>query len=130
MSPDFLQSIDRAPDASVVVRESGTILFANRQVGHLFGYAPGELHGQSIELLMPERFRLMHIGHRLHFTDDRRTRPMGAGRELFALCKDGSERPVEISLSPVQRGLETLVVAVIRDLTTDRRGSRSALDVN
>jgi protein-histidine pros-kinase len=113
--PAFLQSIDCAPDASVVVGESGTILFANQRAGHLLGYAPGELHGQSIELLMPERFRLLHIGHRLRFTDDRRTRPMGAGYELLALCKDGSERAVEISLSPVQRGLETLVVAVIRD---------------
>jgi PAS domain S-box-containing protein len=114
---DFLQSIDCAPDASVVVGESGTILFANRQITHRFGYAPGELHGQSIELLMPERFRLPHIGHRLRFTDDRRTRAMGAGRELFLLCKDGTERLVEISLSPMQRGLETLVVAVIRDVT-------------
>jgi PAS domain S-box-containing protein len=113
--PAFLQSIDCAPDASVVVGESGTILFANQRAGHLFGYAPGELHGQSIELLMPERFRLLHIGHRLHFTDDRRTRPMGAGHELFALCKDGSERRVEIGLTPVQRGLETVVVAVIRE---------------
>ena len=114
---DFLKNIDCAPDASVVISESGTIQFANQQVRQLLGYASGELHGQSVELLMPERFRLPHIGHRLRFTDDRRTRPMGAGRELFALCKDGSERPVQISLSPVLRGLETLVVAVIRDVS-------------
>src|SRR2546423_1134672 len=112
--PDLLQRIDCAPDASVVVGESGTILFANPQVGRLFGYDSGELHGRSIELLMPERFRLSHIGHRLLFTDDRRSRPMGHGRKLVALCKDGSERLVQISLSPVQRGLETLVVTVIR----------------
>lgn len=115
--PELLQSIDCAPDASVVVGESGTILFANRLVGHLFGYAPGELHGLSIELLMPVRFRLPHISHRLRFTDHRRTRPMGTGLGLLALCKDGSERPVQISLSSVQRGLETLVVAIIRDAT-------------
>ena len=114
---ELLQSIDCAPDALVVVCESGTIRFANQQVKRLLGYAPNELHGQSVELLMPERFRLPHISHRLRFTDDRRTRPMGAGLKLLALCKDGSERPVEISLSPVQRGLETLVVAVIRDMT-------------
>jgi PAS domain S-box-containing protein len=112
---EFSRSIDSSPDAAVVIGESGTILFANRQVAHLLGYAAGELHGQSIELLMPERFRLPHIGHRLLFTDDRRTRPMGDGRKLFALCKDGSERTVKISLSPIQRGLETLVVAIIRD---------------
>jgi PAS domain S-box-containing protein len=114
---EFSRSIDSAPDAAVIIGESGTILFANRQVEDLLGYSAGELHGQSVELLMPERFRLPHIGHRLHFTDDRRTRPMGAGRKLFALCKDGSERAVKISLSPIQRGLETLVVAVFCDVT-------------
>jgi PAS domain S-box-containing protein len=117
LSPELVQRIDGVPDASVVVGESGMILFANREVGHLFGYAPGELHGLSIELLMPLRFRLPHIAHRLRFTDARRTRPMGTGLVLFALCKDGSERAVEISLSPLQRGLETLVVAIIRDVT-------------
>src|SRR6186713_801274 len=114
---EFWRGIDRAPDAAVIAGESGTILFANRQVADLLGYAPGELHGQSIELLMPDRFRLPHIGHRLRFTDDRRTRSMGTGRKLFALCKDGSERAVKISLSPIQRGLETLMVAVIREVT-------------
>jgi PAS domain S-box-containing protein len=122
LSPEFLQGIDCAPDASVVVGESGTILYANQQVTQLLGYSLGEIYGQSVELLMPERFRLSHIGHRLRFTDDRRTRPLGAGRQLFVLCKDGSERPVEISLSPVQRGLETLVVAVIRDVTERAAG--------
>lgn len=57
-------------------------------------YAAGELRGLKVELLIPERFRLAHIGHRLRFTDDRRTRSMGAGLALCALCKDGSERPV------------------------------------
>ena len=77
-------------------------------------YNAGELQGLSIELLMPNRYRLAHIGHRLRFTDDRRTRPMGAGLELFALCKDGCEQRVEVSLRPAQRGLETLIVATIR----------------
>ncbi len=115
VTSEFLKGLDCAPDAVVVVSESGTILYANPRVGHLLGYAGGELHGQSVELLLPERFRMRHIVHRLHFTDDRRTRPMGAGLELFALCKDGTERPAEISLSPARRGLETVVVAVIRD---------------
>jgi PAS domain S-box-containing protein len=112
---EFLQAIDCMSDASVLVGESGTILYANQQVRQLLGYTPDELHGRNVELIMPVRFRLSHIGQRLRFTDDRRTRPMGGGRELFALCKDGSERPVEISLSPVRYGLETLVVAVIRN---------------
>ncbi len=118
LSPEleFLESIGEraAPDAVVIVDESGTILFANPQLSHLFGYAPGELHGQTLELLLPQRFRLPHIGHRLRFSDDRRTRPMGAGRGLSILRKDGSECSVQIGLRPVQRGLKTLVVAVIR----------------
>jgi PAS domain S-box-containing protein len=116
---ELSRTIECTADAAVIVRESGTILSANRHVGRLLGYATGELPGQSIELLIPERFRLLHIGHRLLFTDDRRVRPMGAARTLFVLCKDGSERAVKISLSPIQRGLETLVVAVIR-VVTDR----------
>jgi protein-histidine pros-kinase len=77
-------------------------------------YAEGELHGLIVELLLPERHRLAHIGHRLRFTDDRRTRRMGAGLELSALCKDGSECRVDVSLNAVQRGLEILVVVAIQ----------------
>lgn len=103
----------QAADATLIVAESGKILFANDRACHLLQYAAGELHGQSLELLIPERYRLAHIGHRLRFTDDLRTRPMGAGLELFALCKDGSECRVDVSLRPVQRGLATLIVATI-----------------
>lgn len=111
--PPELESLLAQVDAALVVDESGTILFATDQVCQLLKYAPGELHGLTVEVLLPERFRLAHIGHRLRFTDERRTRPMGAGLELVALCKDGSERAVDISLNPVQRGLETLIVAGI-----------------
>ncbi|MBS0420985.1 MAG: PAS domain-containing protein [Proteobacteria bacterium] len=103
----------QAADAALIVNESGTVLFASDHACQALKYAPGELHGQSVELLIPERFRLAHIGHRLRFTDDRRTRPMGAGLQLFALCKDGSECRVDVSLNPVQRGLETLIVVTI-----------------
>ena len=101
-------------EAALVVRESGNILFATDQACRLLKYAPGELQGQPLELLVPPRLRLAHIGHRLRFTDDRRTRAMGAGLELFALCKDGSERRVDVSLKPVQHGLETLIIATIQ----------------
>jgi len=101
-------------DAALVVDESGTVLFASEQACVVLEYAPGELHGQRIEHLIPDRYRLAHIGHRLRFTDDRRTRSMGAGLELLALRKDGSELRVDVALSPVQRGLETLIVATIR----------------
>ena len=81
---------------------------------HVLKHAAGELHGRSIEFLIPHRYRLAHIGHRLRFTDDRRTRPMGAGLELVALCKDGSERRVDLGLKTLPRGLETLVVATMK----------------
>jgi len=111
--PPLLRSaLEAEQRAAMVVDEFGTILFANPQACLLLGYIPGELDGQSTELLLPERFRLAHIGHRLRFTDEHRTRPMGHGQGLVARCKDGSERRMQISLSPVQHGLETLIVAV------------------
>jgi len=116
----ILESVSaRAGEATLVVDESGTVLFASDQACRLLKYAAGELHGQSVELLIPQRFRLAHIGHRLRFTDDRRTRRMGAGLALLALCKDDSELPVDISLNPVQRGLETLTVLVIQLRNSD-----------
>ena len=121
-SPTTLESVlAHAADAALVVDESGIVLFASDQACHLLKYAAGELHGQSVELLIPGRYRLAHIGHRLRFTDDRCTRPMGAGLELFALCKDGSELRVDVSLNPVQRGLETLIVATIQVRESDFR---------
>ena len=102
-----------AAEATLVVDESGAILFATDEACHLLKYSQGELCGQTVELLIPSRFRLAHIGHRLCFTDARRTRPMGAGLALFALCKDGSELSVELSLTPIQRGLENLTVVGI-----------------
>lgn len=112
---ELLQRVlDCTPDAVLIVDESGAIVIANRQACDLLGYAPSELRGQSIEMLMPERFRLTHIGHRILFADDRRARPMGAGRPFVARCKDGSELGVGISLGSFRHGLETLIVAAIR----------------
>ena len=117
LSPEFLHSVlECEPEhALVIVSESGTILFANQPMSDLSGYTLGELHGKPVELLMPKRLRLPHVGHRLRFTDDPRTRPMGNGHALFVCCKDGSERSVEIGLCPLRRGLEMLLVAVIRE---------------
>ncbi len=114
-SPATLERVlARTADAALIVDEAGTVLLANDRACQVLKYAPGELHGESLELLIPERFRLAHIGHRLRLMDDRRTRPMGADLELFALCKDGSECRVDVSLDPVLRGLKTLVVATIK----------------
>jgi protein-histidine pros-kinase len=108
-------------DAALVVDESGTVLLASDQACLVLKYAIGELRGQKLELLIPERFRSVHIGHRLRFTDDRRTRPMGATLALSALCKDGTERRVTVSLNPLSRGLQTLIVATIQVLESECR---------
>lgn len=97
-----------------MIDESGTIVHVSESACALFKYSADELCGWTIEQLIPHRNRTAHIGQRLRFTDERRTRPMGTGLELFALCKDGSERRVDISLRTVQRGLQTLTVATIR----------------
>jgi PAS domain S-box-containing protein len=105
----------------IIVEASGTILFANHQVKALFDHSPEEIVGQKIECLLPARFRERHVAHRQHFASDGRVRPMGAGLELFALRRDGTEFPVEISLSPIREGPKTLVVAAIRDVTERKR---------
>ena len=117
---------DSAPDAMVIIDRAGTLVFANRQVETLFGHEAGSLVGQPVEVLLPERFRARHIGHRNGYVDNTRVRPMGTGLDLFALRKDGSEFPVEISLSPAQDGSRQLIVAAIRDIT-DRREIQNAL---
>jgi protein-histidine pros-kinase len=118
----ILESIfTHAADAALIVDEAGTVRFASDRACQLLKYAAGELNGTHVEHLVPVRFRLAHIGHRVRFTDYHRTRPMGAGPPLVALCKDGSECPVDISLNPVRRGAETLIVLVIRSRESDTR---------
>lgn len=92
-------ALAQAEGAALVVDESGIVLFASDQASRMLKYGPGEIAGQSVELLMPERFRLMHIGHRLRFTDDRRSRLMGAGLELYLECG----APVRIYLHGTQQ---------------------------
>jgi len=121
LPPELVQSaLESAPDAIVIADASGTVVFANRQVSALFGYDPEDVIGQPVEQLLPERFRARHIGYRQGFTHTPRTRPMGAGLDLQALRKDGTEFPVEISLSPIGVGNEALIAAAIRDVT-DRK---------
>jgi PAS domain S-box-containing protein len=109
--------LDAVPDAMVVVDGRGTIIEVSAQIERVFGYTRSEILGQAVESLVPESFRPRHGEHRSRFSDDPRARAMGDDLDLHALRRDGSEFPVEISLSPVRTDEGLLVMAAIRDIT-------------
>ena len=110
--------VEFAPDAMLIVADSGEILYANQRVTDLFGYQPEDIVNRSVDMLLPERFRAGHASRRRKFAEDPRTRPMGAGLDLLGRRSDGSEFPLEISLSPLRDGL---AAAAIRDVTDRKR---------
>lgn len=117
----FRGLLEAAPDAMVIVDDMGTMRLVNAQTEALFGYRREELLGQPVELLIPGRFRAHHVQHRDGYAANRQVRPMGAGLELHGLRRDGTEFPVEISLSPLETADGLLVSAAVRDVSDRRR---------
>ncbi len=110
-----------SPDAILVIDEKGKITEANAQVDSFFGYSRAELLGKTVELLIPEKFRQEHPGHRKEYSAQPRVRAMGAGLELYARRRNGTEFPVDIMLGPIAGPEGAFVLAVIRDLTQKKR---------
>jgi PAS domain S-box-containing protein len=112
--------LEAAPDAMIVIDESGAIALANTMAVRMFGHAPGALIGACIDRLVPEPSRSAHAAHRQSYVEHPGARPMGEGRELLGLRSDGSVFPVEISLNSLESGGRTLVVSSVRDITARR----------
>jgi PAS domain S-box-containing protein len=117
----FRLAIEAAPTAMILVDEQGAIAMVNGLTERMLGYNREDLLGQSVEQLLPRRLRSVHAHHRAAFLADPRQRPMGFGRELFALRKDGTEVPVEIGLSPVEMNRGVAVLAAVTDITERKR---------
>ena len=117
----FRGLLEAAPDGMVIVNRDGVIVLVNAQVEKLFGYERAELVGEPVEILVPDRFSGMHMAFRSGYVSEPRTRPMGLAGDLHARRKDGSEFPIEVTLSPLETDEGLLVSAAVRDISERRR---------
>ena len=117
----FRQVVEAAPTAMVMVNSQGLIELVNTQTELIFGYSRAELLGQTIEILLPERFRPQHPHHRTAFFSDLRPRAMGTGRDLYGRRKDGTEFPVEVGLNPIETEDGVKVLSAITDISARKR---------
>ncbi len=113
--------LEAAPDGVVVIDRKGRMVLVNAQAEKMFGYSREEMLGQPIELLVPQRFHGIHVAHHATYFSKPGTRSMGAGQDLLGRRKDGSEFPVDISLSPFQTEEGLLVTSIVRDITERKR---------
>ena len=125
----FRNLLEAAPDAMVVVDRDGRIIFVNARTESLFCYRREQMLGQTVEMLVPDRFRESHAGHRRSFSAASRVREMGAGVQLYGQRNDGTEFPVDISLSPLATEEGMLVLTAIRDVSS-RIAMQAQLDAS
>ena len=125
---DLRSLFDAAPDATLLVNTDGRIEWLNAQAEKLFGYQREEMLNQPVELLIPQRFRNLHIEHRREFADNLRVRAMGSSLDLCARHKDGSEFPIDVNLSPIHLLGRMVVSASIRDITKLKNAATELAD--
>jgi len=120
----FRSLLEAAPDAMIIANEKGEIVLINHQTEEIFGYKRDEIIGKKVEILIPSDFHNKHQEHRSHYFKNPKVRLMGIGLELFAVRKDGTKFPVEISLSPIETEEGTLVSASVRDITERKKAEQ------
>lgn len=126
MDARFRDLLESTPDGIVIANPTGHIVIANSEAERLFGYGAGELLGRSVDQLLPERYRRAHVGHRANYQFHPRKRAMGSGLDLAGRRRDGSEFPIEISLSPLHTDESAFVMSAIRDIS-ERKNFQLAL---